>query len=38
MSRRIKPKDKYVRILMKELLAQFGWSVVSFEFSSSDRI
>ena len=27
MSRRIKPKEKYVRISMKEILAQFGRSV-----------
>ena len=26
MSRRIKPKEKYVRISMKEILAQFGRS------------
>ena len=26
MSRRIKPKEKYVHISMKTILAQFGWS------------
>ena len=42
MTHRIKPQDKYVRISMKDILAQFGrsaekielWSdVESFEFS-----
>ena len=37
MSRRIKPKEKYVRISMKDILAKFGWSaenrIVQLEFS-----
>ena len=44
MSRRIKPKEKYVHISMKEICRNIDgpqkkeWSyVVSFEFSSLDR-
>ena len=29
MSRRIKPKENYVRVSMKEILAQFIYSIVA---------
>ena len=35
MSRRIKPKEKYVHISIKEILAQFGQSAEKFNFGAT---